>query len=72
MWRCQLRIVTFFGLIQNDNYMEYKAQMEEEVNYLVFWGRVGRETVMKMPLYKRKMWIKMTIKNLKTLYNVKD
>jgi hypothetical protein len=42
--------------------------LEEEINFLVFWGKVGRESAMKMPRWKRRMWVEMTIKNLKQLY----
>jgi len=39
---------------------------------LVFWGKLDRASVLKMPIWKRNHWIDLTIKNLKALYGQKD
>lgn len=42
--------------------------IEKQVDFLIFWGKRDRESVIHMPLWKRKWTIEQTIENLKILY----
>ena len=48
--------------------MEAKINLEKQVNFLVFWGKLDRDSVIRMPIKKRKLWIDMTLENLRLLY----
>lgn len=70
MWKCLSYIRTFFGY--NPNNPSTRINIEKEVNFLVFWGKIDRYSVIHMPLWKRKLWVDLTLENLKMLYGKKD
>lgn len=47
---------------------EYRPQLEEEINFLVWWGKLDRRSAIKLPRTKRKMWIDFTLKNINSLF----
>ena len=54
----------FFGL----NLTSYREYMMRSLNFLVFWGRIDYQSVLHMPISKRRYQIDLTHENLKTLY----
>jgi hypothetical protein len=44
----------------------------DSMNFLVFWGKLDYQSVMRMPTWKRRYWIERTKENLKTLYGKGD
>jgi len=56
---------SFFGL----DIKKYKENLEDCINYLVFWGRLNYDAVLSFPVYKRRQWVDRTSENLKQLFN---
>ena len=85
MWNCLCYIGTFFGQTSSNDpdekireeetrkfQAEAKINLERQVNFLVFWGKLDRESVIRMPIRKRKLWIDLTIEQLRILYGTND
>lgn len=50
------------------NPMSYRIALQKEVQFLVFWGKLDRHSVMKMPRDIRKVWVELTSDSLKQLF----
>ena len=70
MWRCPFFTGTFFG--HNPKNPREKIILEEELNFLVFFGKFSRTEAKKMPTWKRKWNIEKTLENLKLVYGTND
>jgi len=46
----------------------YPEQLEKEINFLVFWGKLDRYSATRMPRWKRRKWIDWTIENLELIF----
>lgn len=70
MWNCLCCIKTFFGRSYDND--EDKISLEREIQFLVYWGKLDRETAIHMPIFKRKIWIDLTIESVKKLYGTDE
>jgi len=66
MWKCPFSTETFFGLNPKDS--KSKLDLEKEINFLVFFGKLSRSEAIRMPRWKRKQWVEWTVENLKLIY----
>ena len=63
-WNYLFYIKTFFGC----NSLEYKESIDNEVDFLCFWGKYNYDTVIHWPIYKRQKFTQKVIKNLELLF----
>lgn len=43
-------------------------ELQKQLNFLVYWGKLSKEEVMVMPKWIRDYWVDLTIENIKILY----
>jgi hypothetical protein len=42
------------------------------LNFLTWWGKLSRQEAIRLPKWKRLLWIDLTIENLKRLYGEEE
>lgn len=57
----------FFGI----DTKSYKENLDDAIEFLVFWGKMDYQSALKMPTYKRKRWCERTSENVRLLFTGK-
>jgi hypothetical protein len=70
VWSCLYCTRTFFGLNYEDP--NVKIALEKQLNFLTWWGKLSRQEAIRLPKWKRLLWIDLTIENLKRLYGEEE